>query len=264
MSSLFFALCVASFVVTAVYLALPWLLSLRGVTMQRRGPFGATLVFESPDDDGTIVRLLNVDGTFQSATYLSDDLWSELVCVYHREMVHVIDEMGDVHEVLVIGGGGYSLPKYLVTHTQRMLVTVVEIDPTMTAVARESFFLDRAEEHAAGRLTIVHADGWQLLRDSTRRFDVIVNDAFKGNRPLGALATDEGARLISEHLTEGGAYLANVRCPLEGRRSAPLREVEEAFGAQFTHVSVIPERPEEPTKPGNNVLVATNRELSLD
>lgn len=264
MSSLFFVLCVASVVVTAVYLALPWLLSLRGVTMRRRGPFGATLVFESPDDDGTTVRLLNVDGTFQSATYVSDELWSELVCVYHREMARVIDTMGDTHEVLVIGGGGYSLPKYLVTHTRRMLVTVVEIDPAMTAIARERFFLDRAEAHAAGRLTVVHADGWQWLRDSNQRFDVIVNDAFKGNRPLGALATDEGAQLISEHLTEGGAYLANVRCPLEGRRSAPLHEVEGAFGARFEQVFVIPERPEEPTMPGNNVLVATNRELSLD
>lgn len=255
--------CAVSVVTVLVYAFLPQLMALRGVEMRRHGLFGAYFVFETPDEDGTPVRLLNVDGTFQSASYVSDDLWSELVCVYHREMARVIDTAGNVANVLVIGGGGYSLPKFLVTHTRRMRVTVVEIDPQMTAIARESFFLTRAEEAAGGRLELVCADGWQWLRESDRRFDAIVNDAFAGKRPLGALATDEGARLIAEHLTERGIYLANVRCPMEGRNAKPLNEVRKAFGAVFAHVDVVPERPEVPKEGGNNVFVATNRDLAL-
>ena len=214
-TALFWA-CALSCVSTAVYLALPKLLATRGVQMRHRGLLGAVLVFETEDEDGTTVRLLNVDGTFQSASYVSDELWSELVCVYHREMVRAINAAGDVRSVLVIGGGGYSLPKYLVTHTKRMQVSVIEIDPQMTELARESFFLDRAEKQAGGRLELICADGWQWLRESGRRFDVIVNDAFTGNKPLGALTTQEGAQLIAEHLNERGMYLANIRCPLEG------------------------------------------------
>lgn len=259
MKIVFFVLCLFSAATWALWLALPWLLRLRGVEMRRKGLWHASLVFEASDADGTPVRLLNVDGTFQSATYISDDLWSELVCVYHREMVSVIDRAGDVRSVLVIGGGGYSLPKFLVTHTRRMRVAVVEIDPEMTAIARESFFLTRAEEAAEGRLEMVCADGWEWLRASDRHFDVVVNDAFKGSKPLGPLSTEEGAQLIAEHLSERGIYLANVRCPLEGMRSRTLREVQEVFGTRFAHVSVVPERPEEPKRPGNNVLVATNR-----
>ena len=78
--------------------------------------------------------------------------------------------------LLVIGGGGYSLPKYLATHTKYMRITVVEIDPAMTKIAREEFFLDRAENQAGERLEIVHADGWEWLRASGRHFDVIIND----------------------------------------------------------------------------------------
>lgn len=259
MNTVFIALCIISTVSTAIYLALPRLLALRGVDMRRRSMFGTVLIFETPDEDGTPVRLLNVNGTFQSASYVSDELWSELVCAYHREMVRVIDEAADVRSVCVIGGGGFSLPKHLVTHTRRMQVTCVEIDPQMVDIARERFFLDRAEEMAGERLEVVCADGWAWLRDCDRRFDVIVNEAFGGRRPLGPLSTDEGARMVAEHLTPRGMYLADVRCPLEGRRAAPLREVEAAFGKVFARTELIPERPETPRKPGNNVFVARLR-----
>ena len=63
---------VVSLLVSAVFWSLPWLLKLRGVEMRRRSLFGTVLIFEHADEDGTPVRLLNVNGTFQSATYLSD------------------------------------------------------------------------------------------------------------------------------------------------------------------------------------------------
>ena len=157
---------VVSLLVSAVFWSLPWLLKLRGVEMRRRSLFGTVLIFEHADEDGTPVRLLNVNGTFQSATYLSDELWAELVCAYHRTMVDEIDRHGRVRSVLVIGGGGYSLPKHLIAHTKRMEVTVVEIDPKITQVARERFFLDRAEGLAGERLVLVNADGWEYLRTS--------------------------------------------------------------------------------------------------
>lgn len=250
------ALLVVSAIVSLVYGALPWLLSLRGVEMRRHSLFGTVLVFESEDEDGTPVRLLNVNGTFQSASYLSDGLWSELVCAYHRAMVEKIDEMGRARSVLVIGGGGYSLPKYLVTHTQRMTVAAVEIDPRITRIARERFFLGRAEELSEGRLELVNADGWRYLRESGRTFDVIINDAFSGSKPLGALSTSEGAALIRAHLSDRGLYLANVRSPLIGRRAKTLERVKEAFQREFSRVEVIPELPDEPETLANNVVAA--------
>ena len=247
---------VLSVFVSAVYWSLPWLLRLRGVEMRRHSLFGTVLIFEHADEDGTPVRLLNVNGTFQSATYLSDELWSELVCEYHRTMAEAISEHGHVRSVLVIGGGGYSLPKYLVTHTKRMRVTAVEIDPRITQVARERFFLDRAEEQAEGRLELVNDDGWRYLRECGRSFDVIINDAFSGSRPLGALGNAEGAALVRAHLTERGMYLANVRSPLEGRRAEVLQQMRTAFEQEFGSVEVIPEHPEAPSTLANNVLVA--------
>ena len=257
MQPLLAAFVILSIVELAFYLLLPWLLSLRGIEARRRGLFGMTLVFETTDEDGTPVRLLNVDGVYQSACYLTEELWSELVCVYHRLMVERIDALGRAKSVLVIGGGGYSLPTYLITHTRRMRVCVIEIDPQMTELARKRFFLERACAAADGRLELVCADGWAWLQESDRRFDVIVNDAFVAGRPLAQMSTEEGARLVARHLSEGGLYLANVRTPLEGPRAAGLRRAEEAFHGAFEQVEVVPETPEEPRRLANNVLVAT-------
>ena len=258
MSHLLFVFVVVSIIEFAFYLALPRLLALRGIDARRRGPFGMTLVFETCDEDGTPVRLLNVNGTYQSACYLTGELWSELVCVYHRIMVERIDEMGSARNVLVIGGGGYSLPKYLLTHTRRMRVCVVEIDPQITELARERFDLDRLEDLAGGRLELVCDDGWAWLKETERRFDVIVNDAFSAGRPLAQMSTREGACLVARHLTEGGMYLANVRTPLEGPRARHLERAEEAFRGAFDKVQVVPENPDEPRRLANNVLVATD------
>ena len=96
------------------------------------------------------------------------------------------------------------------------------------------------------------------MRAATEPYDVIVNDAFSGNRPLGPLTSAEGARVVREHLAEDGVYLANVRCACKGRRARVLNEVVDAFGREFAHVGYVPEWPDEPAKPGNNALVATS------
>ena len=259
MYTLLLAMAVITVAEVAFLLALPRLLALRGIEATRRGLLGLTMVFETPDQDGTPVRVLNVNGVFQSASYVSDELWSELVCVYHRQMVDQINELGPVRTVLVIGGGGYSLPKFLITHSKRLRVCVVEIDPTMTELARTRFFLDRVEQHAEGRLELVCADGWQWLRQTDRRFDVIVNDAFSAGKPLQGFMRPEGARLVRQHLSPQGVYLANLRYPLEGRGARRMHDIERAYAEEFGTVRIIAENPDEPRRLGDNVLVATNQ-----
>ncbi len=269
MREILIALAVLTVVCTVFLAAMPWLLRKRNVEM-RRTKFGMTLIFDAENLDGTPVRLINVNGTFQSGCYVPEDLRFQLACEYHREMARVIEGLvrsrGASPErplrVLVMGGGGYSLPKYLAAFVPEARVDVVEIDPAMTALAREFFFLDECLEKTGaekdGRLRLVTDDAWEFLRAAEEPYDVIVNDAFSGNRPLGPLTSTEGARVVRSRLAADGVYLANVRCACEGRRARVLNEVVDAFEREFDHVGYVPEWPEEPSKPGNNALVATS------
>ena len=263
MTELICALLVLTVVCTVVLALMPWALRKRGVEM-RRTKFGLTLIFESENLDGTPVRLLNVNGTFQSGCYVPNDLHFELACEYHRAMAGVIEGLRRPVRVMVMGGGGYSLPKYLAAYVPAARTDVVEVDPAITAIAREFFFLDECLEKTGaekdGRLRLVNDDAWAFLRAAAEPYDVIVNDAFSGKRPLGPLTSAEGANVVRSRLAEDGVYLANVRCACTGRGSGPLREVEEAFGREFAHVGYVPEWPDEPEKPGNNAFVATDAE----
>lgn len=261
---------VISLALWAAFLAL---LRWRGVSVWWRTMFGPAIVFDSADDDGTPVRLLNVGGTFQSICYTDDDLRWELVCAYHRTMADLVAQASEerpMRRALVMGGGGFSFPKWLALHTRRLVVDAVEIDPKVIGIARDRFALAEAEDAANGRLRVRCADAWEWLcggcdegEDAPMRYDLIVSDAFGGKRPLGPMQTAEGAAHVRERLAEGGLFLGNVRSPLEGEGAAGLHEAEEAFSAAFAFVRVIPERPEEPGRLQNNVLVACDRVVEL-
>ncbi len=251
-----------------VRLLLPRVLAWRGVWFRWHTRFGPALVFDSADEDGTTVRLLNVNGTYQSVCYVDKELLWMPVCAYHRTWGKEVRRRFGAPEVsatpsrraLVMGGGGYSFPKWLVAYRPDFSCEVVEIDPAIEQIAREQFFLDQLVEEfhteQNGRLSLRTGDAWDCLLADEQGFDLIVNDAFGGNRPLGRLSTTEGARAIRTHLLPGGLYIGNVRTPLEGTGAKVLRATEKAFAAEFAHVRVIPERPEEPRKKGNNTLVA--------
>lgn len=251
-----------------VRLTLPSILAWRGVWFTWHTRFGPALVFDSEDEDGTTVRLLNVRGTYQSVCYVDDGLRWVPVCEYHRVWAKAVRQVfgpasshaGAPKRALVMGGGGYSFPKWLVAERPDFACEAVEIDPAIERIAREHFFVNELMQEfdtdVTGRLSLVCADAIDYLQADEQGFDLIVNDAFRGNRPLGRLGGAQGAATIREHLRPGGLYIGNVRTPLEGRKARVLDATKEAFRAEFAHVRIIPERPEEPRKVGNNALIA--------
>lgn len=308
MPTLLLVLIVAVSALDIFILCLPWLLRKRGVWLWWHTKFGPALVFDSQDDDGTTVRLLNVRGKYQSVAYVDPDLRWELACIYHKyfaEIVDIVGLTGNSHTTksidqagkttdpqpllddkdcsssclrhvppsdclrqassefkpaaVVIGGGGYSFPKWLVAHCPCLHTVVVEIDPAITKIARKHFFLNELlEEFPDNVPELICDDGWAWLRNCHRSFDLIVNDAFSGKHPLGPLGTAEGARLIHQHLTSQGVYLANVIAPLEGKGSRHLQDTCHTFCAEFKYVWLIPEDEEDPNTIANNCLIASN------
>lgn len=292
----------ASVVVVVVSLVvLAVVVRLKGAHFYWKTMFGPALIFDSTDDDNNAIRLLNVGNKFQSVCYVSPDKRWDLACIYHQYMEQLIElvackqgteggagygaagavtagsagsaspftntnaQLADWRgHVLVIGGGGFSLPKWLLAHCPHAQVTCVEIDPRIIELAREHFFVDeaRAQFCATGeqRLHVVCDDGWKYLQKCASegtKFDVIVNDAFGGARPLIALNTHDGAQALAACLTPNGVYLANCIAALEGAHRKPLDAALGGCNPVFSHVYVIGEDDDEPRVIANNVLIAS-------
>ena len=92
---------------------------------------------------------------------------------------------------------------------------------------------------------------------------MLVNEVFAGRKSLGPLGTATGAQVVKEKLAAGGVYLADVRCPLEGHGSTLLPQVANVFAQEFAHVAYVPEWPDTPKTPGNNLLIATDADITL-
>lgn len=222
---------------------------------------GPCRVFTIERKDG-LVRVMNVAGTMQSATYLDDDTYCDLAYSYTRDYDCMFFAGVPVRDVLVLGGGGYSYPKHLIAHHPETFVTCVEIDPVITAIAHRYFFLDRLIEEydldETGRLRLVEGDAREYLERSCDRYDAIVNDCFTGMTLVESLVTREAARLYHEHLRKDGVYLANVIGAVEGPRSRTMRRILHTLASEFAHVYVLPGQPSMLSNCDNNVVVATD------
>lgn len=238
-------------------------------TQRFRTMSGTMRVYEIEYDDGKPARVMNVRGTYQSATYLDDECY-ELVFGYHRaynELFAARDFGLACNSVLMLGGGGFSYPKYLISHHPDIAVDVVEIDPAVVAVAHNWFYLDRLiaefDLEETERLAVYEEDARAYLERPGRNYDVIVNDCFDGRIPVMSLATREAAKLIHERLNPKGLYVSNVISALRGSHAKLLHGVMNTLQQEFAHVHVLPGSESLPRLVDNWVVIATDGDYSF-
>lgn len=243
-----------------------WFGSLAAI--RRQTMFGTARIYEYNDGPDR-VRVLDMGGTFQSATYL-DGRWYKVPFLYLALFDRMFEANPSITDVCMLGGGGFSYPKQFIVEHPQARIDVVEIDPAITRIAYEFFFLDRLEREyeasACGRLGIVTQDASQYLHrcmQDGHRYDAIVNDCFVVEQRDASLATPAGIAAIRGCLKPDGLYLANTICALEGALASPLWELVAALSAEFDHVHVLPCDKVPRTEVDNMVVIASNKDFDV-
>lgn len=227
--------------------------------------FGRAQVYDVEDDSGDTFRVLDIEGTWQSASYV-DDRWRELVFGYHQVFDRAFAAPVPLRRVLMLGGGALSYPKHVVAAHDDVQVDVVELDPKVTELARAWFCLDRLSDAQQARLQVHCADALAFLADAAAagtRYDLVVNDLFAAEAPTAELMAPAGLALVREVLAPEGLYVANVVAALKGRKKRPLRMVQEALAHTFSQVEVVSLGADDPRTPDNNVVFATSGGYAL-
>ena len=220
-------------------------------------------------EDGHPVRYYLQDDVCHSATYLEPELRNELIFPYMKKWNLMFSLDMDIREIMMIGGAGYSYPKYLISHYPEIAMTVAETDEDAVQRACDWFFLDELIEtfhtEETKRLRLVTADGRQLLNDEEKQYDVIINDAYSGFMPAFPLATAECAKLIRSRLKEGGLYMANVPGYDDIGESWFLQDVLLTLQKVFRHVLLVPAKgvPEEESDASNYIVFASDTHTSV-
>jgi len=169
---------------------------------------GTAELLADADRDGSWMLLVN--GTPQSHVDLVDP--THLEFEYVRRIGHVLDLAGQPDQpdapldVVHLGGGALTLPRYVAATRAGSRQRVVEIDQPLTDLVREYLPLPR------GARIRVRADDARVGLAALHRAsaDVVVCDVFAGARTPGHLTSTEFVAEAHRVLRPGGVYVANV------------------------------------------------------
>ena len=217
---------------------------------------GTAELLADADRDGSWMLL--VDGTPQSHLDLVDP--THLEFEYVRRMGHVLDlagEPGAPLDVLHLGGGALTLPRYLAATRPGSQQRVVEIDRPLTDLVRAHLPLPRG-----ARIRVRAADAREgLAATRPASMDVVVTDVFAGARTPAHLTTLEFVAEARAALRPEGVYLANVA---DGPPLRFLRGQAATLCAVFENVCLLAEPGTmRGRRFGNVVAVASDAELPL-
>lgn len=191
------------------------------------------------------VRSLHLGSvTVQSAMRVKDPNALELT--YSRGMMCLLLFNASVKNVLSIGLGGGSVPKYLHAYCPEIIHTVVEINPQIISVARSHFYLPDNNE----RLNVIEGDGLKYLVDHESSTDVLLIDAFdQFGIPLD-FCTQMFFDNCAATLNHSGMLVINL-WGSDKKFDVYLQRIEQSFNHQ---VLILPTG-----KPGNIVVFGFKR-----
>jgi spermidine synthase len=182
-------------------------------------------VVEAPDGERTLE--LNeghaVHSVYRHGEWLTGDYWDEML------VLALAGGHAPPRSVAILGNAAGTTARAIGHYFPGTSVDAVEIDGALTEVGHELFGL------SGPRLHTHTADARPWLHATSRRFDVIMVDAYRQPYIPFYLATREFFALVREHLAPGGLVVINVGHPeqsdqLEKVLSATMRA---EFGADF-------------------------------
>lgn len=170
---------------------------------------------------GDVVGLTMGPTGIQSAVYTSGH--HELVFWYTRELARFALETKPKN-ILILGGGAFTLPQYLAEKLPDSQIDVVEIDPELEQISKKYFYYQSPDN-----VRLYFDDARTFINQTTTTYDAIIVDAYGDSEiPFGMMTAEFGDALASR-LTQNGVVYVNLVAGTEG----PCRDVFAAVDATY-------------------------------
>jgi len=237
-----------------IFLALACGVSVWGMPMMPLGahvdtPYNRIWITEIEYTNERRIRFLTTDSY---RGFMFTDNPAELVRGYARLYDLAFHYKPDTERILMLGGGGYSVPRHLLATRlddygqPAFSMDIVEIDPGITAAARKYFYLQDSPA-----LSIYHEDARVFINRAAMNpdlhgvYDAIFTNVFGSWYSIPFhMTTVEAARRMYDILAPDGVLITNVISSLHGRQSGILHGIYAAKSQVFSQVLIFPQHPE--------------------
>ncbi|MCX5201020.1 fused MFS/spermidine synthase [Streptomyces sp. NBC_00237] len=160
-----------------------------------------------PDRNRPHSWTLLLDGAPQSHVDLDDP--THLDFAYQRRLGHIVDLVAPAKQplqVLHLGGGAFTMARYVAATRPRSTQQVVEIDAPLAQLVRRQLPLD-----PGARIRVRSADAREgLAKFPDAWADVVIADVFSGARTPAHLTSTEFLTDVRRVLKPAGHYAANL------------------------------------------------------
>jgi spermidine synthase len=163
--------------------------------------------------------------------------------IYHEMLTHVpILAHGSAREILIIGGGDGGMAREALRHENVSRVTMVEIDAGVVEFSKQ--YLPGLSKGAFEdpRLDLVINDGAVFMRETERRFDVIIVDSTDPIGPGEVLFTDHFYGHAKRALNPGGILVTQNGVPFmqPSELTGTMRAFKSLFADWGCYIATIP------------------------
>ncbi len=180
------------------------------------------------DDTGLFFRAKRVwtyHSHFQDILVLETETWGRVLVldglvqltdrdafIYHELLAHVpLMTARKRNHVLIVGGGDGGTLREVLKHPVEK-VTLCEIDPMVIEVAKKHW-PELKDVFTDKRVQVVTQDGFDFLRETDEKFDIILVDSSDPVSHSRSLFIDDFVHLIAHHLHDDGVYTTQCLSP---------------------------------------------------
>ncbi len=189
-------------------------------------------------------------GGTQSGVYVYQP--EKLVFWYTQRMAEVVAQAPERNNILVLGGGAFTLPQYLARTYPDSTVDVVEIDPKLADIARQYFSYEDPKN-----VNMIFEDARTYINKTDKVYDAILVDVYSDADVPFSLATKEYGRQIERVLDDKGVVIVNM---IAGQRGA-CRELLQALDAPYRQsMSFAAYMSQRPAHVKSNMIVAYSKQ----
>jgi len=195
-------------------------------------------------------------GGAQSGIYVNRT--NELPFWYTRQIVQLTAQVPNKQNILILGGGAFTIPEYLARQYPRSSIDVVEIDPSLKTIATQYF-----DYQSLPNITAIDGDARTYINSASKQYDVVIVDVYSDVSVPFSLLTNEYAEKLRAGLTTEGTVIVNAIAAESGPCAQLLQAIDATYRPIASHATISSESPVNQGQRGNRVLTYSRNAISF-